>query len=63
MYIPKNPDNILIYCYDVNSLYPSQMLNESMPIGKPVLFYGNIRKVEPTESKVTLSLALPFLMI
>jgi len=46
MYIPKNPDNTLIYCYDVNSLYPSQMLNESMPIGKPVLFYGDIRKVE-----------------
>lgn len=36
-----------MYAYDVNSLYPSVMLNEDMPIGKPVLFEGDIRSIDP----------------
>ena len=32
---------------DVNSLYPSVMLKNPMPIGKPREFYGDIRKVDP----------------
>lgn len=53
MYIPENKINkegVKIYKYDVNSLYPSAMkfMKElDMPIGKPTLFYGNIRKVDP----------------
>lgn len=47
MYIPTNPEGTLIYCYDVNSLYPSVMLNNLMPIGKPTEFYGNIRDIDP----------------
>jgi hypothetical protein len=31
----------------VNSLYPYVMTNFSTPIGKPKVFVGNIRKVEP----------------
>jgi len=38
---------IVLYYYDVNSLYPYVMANKSMPIGKPIVFDGNIRKVEP----------------
>jgi DNA polymerase type B, organellar and viral len=33
-----------IYRYDVNSLYPSQMLKQDMPIGYPTYFEGNIFK-------------------
>lgn len=29
-----------VYCYDVNSMYPSVMLNELMPYGAPVYFKG-----------------------
>lgn len=36
-----------LYYYDVNSLYPTVMANQSMPIGKPVVFEGNILKYEP----------------
>jgi DNA polymerase elongation subunit (family B) len=36
----------VLYCYDVNSLYPHIMANTLMPIGKPILFDGDIRKVE-----------------
>ena len=35
-----------LYYYDVNSLYPSVMLNNPMPVGKPVAFLGDIRDVE-----------------
>jgi hypothetical protein len=28
--------------YDVNSLYPSQMLAQDMPVGKPIYFDGDI---------------------
>ena len=35
-----------LFYYDVNSLYPYVMANMSMPIGKPIYFEGDIRKVE-----------------
>lgn len=47
MYIPTNNSNELIYCYDVNSLYPSVMKNCPMPVGKPTYFEGDIRKTDP----------------
>ena len=47
MYIPENPEGTKVYAYDVNALYPSQMLNWDMPIGEPVKFYGDIRKLDP----------------
>ena len=45
VYIPQNKDNEILYLYDVNNLYPSVMLNKPMPIGQPVAFLGDIRKV------------------
>ena len=33
--------------YDVNGLYPTSMLNNPMPIGLPVPFDGDIRKIDP----------------
>jgi hypothetical protein len=47
MYIPENTDNTEIYAYDVNSLYPFSMDEKAMPVGKPVLFEGDIRKIDP----------------
>jgi hypothetical protein len=38
---------IKLYYYDVNSLYPYIMGNTPMPIGKPIAFQGDIRKIEP----------------
>ena len=35
MYIPRPPKGLKIFGYDVNSLYPSQMLNFDMPVGTP----------------------------
>jgi hypothetical protein len=46
MYIPQNKEGIKVYAYDVNSLYPSVMLNNDMPIGKPTLFEGDIRAID-----------------
>ena len=58
VYIPhnwKSVDNffsrlkasfIKLYYYDVNSLYPFVMSNTVMPIGKPIAFEGDIRKIE-----------------
>jgi hypothetical protein len=46
MYIPKAPKGVKIFGYDVNSLYPFVMKEFDMPIGKPVLFQGDIRKVD-----------------
>jgi len=43
MFIPENPDNSKVYCYDVNALYPSQMKTMLMPVGTPSYFKGNIR--------------------
>ena len=36
-----------LYYYDVNSLYPYVMANHPMPVGRPVYFDGDIRKVDP----------------
>jgi hypothetical protein len=36
----------VLYSYDVNSLYPFIMANLDMPIGKPIVFEGNIRQVD-----------------
>jgi DNA polymerase type B, organellar and viral len=47
VYIPINKDNETLYYYDVNSLYPSVMLNNPMPVGNPIAFDGDIRKVDP----------------
>ena len=44
MYIPKPPKGIKIHVYDVNSLYPSVMLNYKYPIGNPTYFEGDILK-------------------
>jgi DNA polymerase elongation subunit (family B) len=38
MFIPKNPIGTKIYVYDVNSLYPSVMLNHKYPVGNPTYF-------------------------
>lgn len=35
-----------LYQYDANSLYPTVMAKHPMPIGKPTIFDGDIRKVE-----------------
>ena len=47
MYIPENLDGKKVFCYDVNSLYPTMMKDYAMPIGKPTLFEGNIRAIDP----------------
>ena len=57
VYIPHNRissflDNIKtlfikLYLYDVNSLYPFIMAKTMMPVGKPIAFEGDIRKVNP----------------
>jgi hypothetical protein len=47
VYIPHNKNNETLFYYDVNSLYPSVMLNNLMPVGKPVPFIGNIRNIDP----------------
>ena len=36
-----------LYYYDVNSLYPTIMARLPMPVGKPIAFEGDIRKIEP----------------
>ncbi len=47
MYIPKSKPRVKIKSYDVNSLYPSQMQSQLMPIGMPTYFNGDIRKIDP----------------
>ena len=57
VYIPHNrKNNILnlvsaiftkLYWYDANSLYPFIMAEILMPVGKPVAFSGDIRKIDP----------------
>ena len=58
VYIPHNRKSVdslfsqiktfftTLYYYDVNSLYPFVMSSTAMPIGKPVAFEGNIRKID-----------------
>jgi hypothetical protein len=46
MYIPQSPKNEKIYAYDVNSLYPFIMESCDMPIGNPIFFEGDIRKID-----------------
>jgi hypothetical protein len=36
-----------LYYYDVNALYPFIMAKTLMPIGKPIVFDGDIRKIDP----------------
>jgi hypothetical protein len=45
VYIPKSKLGVEIKGYDVNALYPSQMNKQLMPVGNPVYFEGDIRKV------------------
>jgi len=45
MYQPFN-ENEKVFCYDVNYLYPSIMHDKAMPIGNPIFFKGDIRKLD-----------------
>ena len=59
VYIPHNgihgnPNNAIreigrkdLFYYDVNSLYPFIMSNVTMPAGKPIVFEGDITKIDP----------------
>jgi hypothetical protein len=47
MYVPENKKGVKIFAYDVNSLYPYVMDQFDMPVGNPIHFFGDIRKVEP----------------
>jgi len=46
VYIPENPTGLKVKCYDVNSLYPSQMMEQLMPVGNPTYFKGNVRLID-----------------
>jgi hypothetical protein len=46
MYIPESKSGIKVKCFDVNSLYPSQMHSQLMPVGTPTFFEGDIRKID-----------------
>src|SRR5258708_4215629 len=46
IYIPESKVGKKIKCYDVNSLYPSQMHSQLMPVGIPNYFNGNILKID-----------------
>lgn len=46
MYIPESESGVEIKCFDVNSLYPSQMQSQLMPVGNPTYFEGDIRKIK-----------------
>ena len=43
----SRPMHRLLYSYDVNNLYPTVMAYNQIPVGKPIVFEGNIRIVEP----------------
>jgi hypothetical protein len=36
-----------LYYYDVNGLYPTVMSQQYMPVGKPIVFEGEITKINP----------------
>jgi hypothetical protein len=46
VYIHKSKPGVKIKCLDVNSLYPSQMESQLMPIGTPTFFKGDIRAID-----------------
>ena len=54
VYIPHNGDfnnffsnsTYKLYYYDCNSMYPAVMSRMPLPVGKPIAFEGDIRKVE-----------------
>lgn len=46
MYIPQNDINEKVYGYDVNSLYPSEMMKSLMPVSDITYFEGDIRKFD-----------------
>jgi DNA polymerase type B, organellar and viral len=47
MYLSRPPEGVKLYAYDVNSLYPYTTDQLDMPIGKPILFEGDIRVIDP----------------
>jgi hypothetical protein len=47
MFIPILPKGKKIYAYDVNSLYPSVMVNCKYPVGNPTYFEGDLFKYQP----------------
>ena len=53
VYIPHNKISVwlneynTLFGYDVNALYPTVMAQKLMPVGKPIAFDGNIRKIDP----------------
>ena len=47
MYIPESKEGELVYHYDVNSLYPDNMLKNKMPVGNVKFFSGNILDINP----------------
>lgn len=46
VYIPRPPKGTKLFVYDVNSLYPFTMDKWDMPVGKPILFEGNIWDID-----------------
>jgi hypothetical protein len=47
MFIPYGEN---VHGYDVNSLYPSQMLAQDMPVGKPIFFEGDVIRRNPNKN-------------
>nr|YP_010691070.1 DNA polymerase [Phellinus igniarius]WBU93171.1 DNA polymerase [Phellinus igniarius] len=45
MYIPTNPDNTVVYEYDMNALYPNAMASNLYPTKLIAYFRGDIRKM------------------
>ena len=41
VYRPFNPQNKLVYGYDINSMYPAVMGKYDFPVGNPVYFEGD----------------------
>jgi hypothetical protein len=47
VFIHQSKPGVKVRCYDVNSLYPSQMEAQLMPVGTPTFFKGDILAVDP----------------